>query len=320
MATPIEPCSLPSSLSAVPAWRATSTNVPLPLFLYRKFGPASLATKRSGRPSPSKSLQTTPMPKRPSWIGDASLHRNVLERAISLVAIQRIAGAAQPSRAALNRNAVELAELALAELGQGVEPHVDVVGHEQVEPAVAVVVGERRAGRPSRIPNARLLRDIRKRAVAVVAIQPVRAVAGDVQVLPAVVVEVGGDDTHAPTRIAHTCLVRGVDERAVAPVTPQLAARAPRVARGRDRGRVDEVHVEQAVLVEVEEGDASAHGFEDVLLVGRRDVRESDPALFRDVGERHVLEGASGHNRQIRGDGGRDARRSRAISRSFRQT
>ena len=66
--------------------------------------------------------------------------------------------AGQAPRAALHGDALELAGLALAELRQRVEPHVDVVGHEQIEPAVVVVVGERRAGRPSRIADAGLLR------------------------------------------------------------------------------------------------------------------------------------------------------------------
>ena len=123
---------------------------------------------------------------------------------------------------------MELAEPALAELRQGVEPHVDVVGDEQVEPAVAVVVGERRTGRPSRIADARLRGDVRERAVAVVAIQPVRAEAGDVQIVPAVVVEVGGDGAHAPPGVADARLVGDVDERAVAAIPPQLAARASR--------------------------------------------------------------------------------------------
>ena len=192
------------------------------------------------------------MPNRPAGIRDASFVRHVLERAIALVAIERVAGAGQPARAALNGDAVELAELALAELRQRLEPHVDVVGDEQVEPAVAVVVGERRAGRPSRIADAGLLGHVRERPVTVVAIQLVRAVAGDVEVVPAVVVEVGGDGTHAPPRVAHAGLVGDVDERAVTLIPPQLAARAPGIARRRDGRRVDEVDVEQAILVEVE--------------------------------------------------------------------
>ena len=203
---------------------------------------------------------------------------------------------------------MEFAELALAELRQGVELHIGVVGNEQVEPPVAVVVGERRAGGPSRIPDSRLRGHIGECAVTVVVIQPVRTVAGHVEIVPAVVVEVGGNGPHAPAWVAHTCLVRRVLERAVAPVTPQLAAGASGIAGCRDRRRVDEIHVEPAVLVEVEEGYASAHGFEDVLLLGRRRVREGDAALCRDVRERNVLGCARGHDRQIRGDGSRGAR------------
>ena len=55
---------------------------------------------------------------------------------------------------------MELAELSFTELRQGVESHIDVVGDEQVEPPVAVVIRERRTGRPSWVADARLHGDI----------------------------------------------------------------------------------------------------------------------------------------------------------------
>ena len=132
----------------------------------------------------------------PAGIRHAGLLRHLLECAVSSVAIEGVARAGQPSRSALNRDAVELTELSFAELGQRVEPHVDVVGHVEVEPAVAVVIGERRAGRPPAIADARLRGDVSERSIRVVAVEVVRTVTGHVQIVPAVVVEVGSNGSH----------------------------------------------------------------------------------------------------------------------------
>ena len=73
-----------------------------------------------------------------------------------------------------------------------------VVADEQVEPAVAVVVDERRRHAPAAaIVRAGLLRDVGERAVAVVAEQLAAAEAREVEVDAAVVVEVAGRDAHA---------------------------------------------------------------------------------------------------------------------------
>ena len=216
MATPIEPCSFPSSLSAVPACKRDVGEGAVAVVAVEKIRAGIIGDEEI---RPSVAVEIAPdraHAEPPIRIGDAGLDRHVLERAVAFVVIERVAGTRQSARAALHGDAVELAELAFAELGQRVEPDVDVVGDEQVEPAVAVVVGERRAGRPPRIADAGLRGDVRERPVVIVAIQMVRAVAGDVEVVPAVVVEVGGDRAHAPSGIADTCLVRDVDERAVA--------------------------------------------------------------------------------------------------------
>ena len=59
--------------------------------------------------------------------------------------------------------------------------------------------------------------------------------------------------------------------------------------RRRDRWRVDQIHIEEPILVVVEDGNAAAHRLENIFLVGRRDVREGNAACLRDVREGDVL-------------------------------
>ena len=63
--------------------------------------------------------------------------------------------------------------------------------------------------------------------------------------------------------------------------SPRLRHSSLRALRGSPAvatvGELTKYTSSQAILVEVEDCDASAHGFEDVLLVRRRDVREGDP-------------------------------------------
>ena len=67
------------------------------------------------------------MPNRTGGIRDAGRRRHVGERAVAVVVEERVAGAGQSARAALDRQAAKHAVLALAELRQGVEAQVDVV-------------------------------------------------------------------------------------------------------------------------------------------------------------------------------------------------
>src|SRR5205823_12651393 len=102
----------------------------------------------------------------------------------------------EPARTALDGDAAVLARLVLAEFRQMREIDPDVAAHEQVEAAVAIVVGEPAARRPAAAAHARLRGDVGKRAVVVVAIEMIAAEGRDVDVLPSVSVDIGGADTH----------------------------------------------------------------------------------------------------------------------------
>ena len=73
------------------------------------------------------------------------------------------------------------------------------------------------------------------------------------------------------------------------PLFFQSSLRALRGVRGRGDGRrVHEIEVGPAVPIEVEDGHAAAHRFEDVFLLRRERVLERDAARARDVGEERL--------------------------------
>ena len=109
---------------------------------------------------------------------------------------ERVAGAFQAARAALHVDAAIFAVGATAEAGQIVEVEIDVVGDHEIDEAVAVVVAESCAGRPSAVGDAGFRGDVGEGAVAVVVIENVAAEAGDVEVGPAVVVVVADGSAH----------------------------------------------------------------------------------------------------------------------------
>ena len=94
---------------------------------------------------------------------------------------------------------------------------VDVVRDEEIERAVAVVVEERGAGAPSGIREARLLRDVGERAVAVVVKERQRAERRDEQILVAVVVVVADRGAHAVSAQSDSRGLRDVRETQRAP-------------------------------------------------------------------------------------------------------
>src|SRR5438094_717254 len=74
---------------------------------------------------------------------------------------------------------------------------IHVVGDDQIEPAVAVVVEEGRGHAPFRTLETRVLRDVFERPVVAVHEQAKTAVFRDHNIRPSVVVDVADGDPHA---------------------------------------------------------------------------------------------------------------------------
>ena len=168
-----------------------------------------------------------------------------------------------------------------------------VVADEQVEPAVAVVVEERRRDAPAaRVADAGGFRHVGERAVAVVAEKHGARESRAIQVHEAVVVEVARRDAHAIRPQANPALGSDIREpdrvRAVGVRDGIVSEQSVASPLGRPVGSqqvpLRDVDVEVAVVVVVEEADARRHDLR-VVEAARHavDVREVEAGRLGDV-------------------------------------
>ena len=146
---------------------------------------------------------------------------------------------------------------------------MQVVHDEQIQQSVVVDVHPRAADGPQR-PEFRIclrgeagfLGDIGERAVPVVVIERVVINAADEDIFVAVVVVVANGDAGIVTSSREARLRRDVSEVAGAVVLEQAVRVFRRVLHQRvDVGAVGEIQIELAVVVVIEDGDATLHGF-----------------------------------------------------------
>ena len=133
--------------------------------------------------------------------------------------------------------------------------------------------------------------DFLERAVTAVAEQEVRAPVRDVEIEMPVAVDIAGAHAVAPGRGIDACLLRHVLELPSAKVAIERVAVRDALALGGQLGGRDEIDVETAVAVVVEQRDAIAAGFQDVVLRGptaEGSCRETRRLFERD-GRRHRI-------------------------------
>ena len=135
---------------------------------------------------------------------------------------------------------------------------VEVVGHEQIQVAVAVHVDERAAGAPAGGPTLAARVTSAKTPVAGVAVQLVGAVVGDVQVHAPVVVYPRRRRTH-PGRtldVMPDAAVTSAKARAKVAEEPMAGARARLTVALARRASIHQEQIDPAVRVVVEEHGA----------------------------------------------------------------
>src|SRR5579859_3140702 len=207
-------------------------------------------------------------------VGDAGFETHVVKRAVAIVMEEMVAFADQSHGTAKHRDATVLASpfgdaVFPGEHGM-VEVVIDVAGNEKIKQAIVVVVSPGGAGGPVLESDAGPFGDVGEGAVVVVVIEAVFAVVGYVDVRPAIVVVVGDGDAEAPALVSDAGLVSDVSKRAVMVVVEEHGAgRWFPALNGGDRGTVEEINVEPAVVVVIEESDAGARGVDDGGFFGR---------------------------------------------------
>jgi len=176
----------------------------------------------------------------------------------------------------------------VAEHGQLVHVDVHITRHKKIDPAVAIVISPCRAGAEAAAADSRLLGHIFELAAAQVVVKSVAPVPRDVDVLQSVVVVVRNGDTHTPTLageaggLGHVRKLH-VIHRGIRVLMIERDHRVTALPIAIYCRSVHGDNVELAVIVAVDQSDSSAHRFDDVLLVGRRDVRDGETGLLRDV-------------------------------------
>src|SRR5262249_41421735 len=138
---------------------------------------------------------------------DAGFCADVGERAVAVVVIKDILAAVEAGRAASDCDALVKTRAGFRN-GRGFQIKINVVGNEQIEVAVTIVVHKGAAGVPALAcaRKAGFFADFAERAVAVVVIENVFTEVRDEEVLEAVVVVVTNTDTLAPAGVEESGL------------------------------------------------------------------------------------------------------------------
>ena len=148
----------------------------------------------------------------------------------------------------------------------GIPRRLDVARDVEVQIAVAVGIEERAARAPAAGGDAGAGSHLLERAVATVAEQRVRSPIGDVEIEAAVAVEIAGARAAAPGREIHARLLGYVLELPSPEVAIEGISMWDTLTRRRELRRGHQIDVEQSIAVVVEQGDAAAGRFEDVVL------------------------------------------------------
>src|ERR1700722_465916 len=136
---------------------------------------------------------------------------------------------------------------------------------------VAVIVDESTAGAPcfTRACDAGFLTDVGECSIAIVVIEDILAIVRDVQILEAIVVIVADADALAPAGVCEAGFLSDIGEGAVVVVAVEMIRWSfLRSEAAVKLCAVDDEDVGPAVVIIVEDRDASAGGFDNIFFRG----------------------------------------------------
>ena len=168
------------------------------------------------------------------------------------------------------------------------EIEVDVIGHDQVEFAVAVVIHERAAGAPilTRSCDCGLFANFCEHTVVVV-VEPILPVIRDVEIFPTVIVVIAHANTLSPSRCRQAGFLSHISKCAIVVVAIETVRRSFTGGKTFEPGPVHQENVRPAVVVVIENRDAVSGCLDDVLLGidSAEYVLRGEACLFGDVSE-----------------------------------
>src|SRR5215472_3656549 len=194
----------------------------------------------------------------------------------------------QTPRAAFHRDSFPPAVGVVAGSGGIFKRKPNVIGNEEIQVSVAVVVYEAAAGSKSWliVPKAGRLGHIGERSVAVIAVQAVLSKIGAKYVVKAVVVIVSDRDSTCPSEPVQTRFLRDIGECPVPVILVQPVRCALGSAREARTGENKQIH--PPIIVIINEGAPASGGLQDVLF-----------ALFIAIDHRRVESRGGGHVHEV---------------------
>src|ERR1019366_1414504 len=190
---------------------------------------------------------------------DARLLTYIREGSVTFVPIKRVPSRRHTPRAAVHRNSLPGAIDVGAGFRSMLQIELNVVGDEEIEVPVAIIVDKGATGAPPGVivPESCRSGDIGKRSVAIVSIQFVLSEVGAEQILETVVVIITDRHGRCPSCRTQTRFLGNVSEGAIAVVAVEAACRSLRNTAQSVAVQNENVH--PTVVVVVEEGTAAAH-------------------------------------------------------------
>src|SRR5215469_17733382 len=219
---------------------------------------------------------------------DVRFFRDVFESSSAAIVVENVLRTRESARSAHHGNALPDTSWTLTGSGCCGQIEVDVIGHDEIQLPVSIVVHEGTTCAPSlaRSGHSRLFCDFGEYTVIVV-IELVLTVIGNVEIFPSVVIVVADANALSPTRCGETSLCSHIREGAVVIVVVETV-RGP-LARWKTLQpcAIHQKNVRPSVMVVVEYRHAVAGGLNDVLfgINPAENVLRGESGLLRFVGK-----------------------------------
>ena len=181
---------------------------------------------------------------------------DVFKSSVAAIVIENVLRAGKSARAAHHGNPFPDAGRPLSRRGRGREIEIHIVGDNQIEAAIAIVVDEGAARAPglARSGDSGLLSDFSEDPMIVV-VKAVLPVVGDVEIFPSVIVVIPDADALAPTSRRQPCFGSDIGKGAVVIIMVEAIRRSLSRGKSFQPCAVDQEDIGPAVIVVIEDGD-----------------------------------------------------------------
>src|SRR5439155_11683383 len=180
---------------------------------------------------------------------------------------------------------------------------IDVVGDEEIEFAVTIVVDKRAASVPTlAVPaHAGFVGHIGERAIAVIVVKHVLAKIGDEEIFEAVVVVVTNADALSPAGVGYASLQSNVGECAVSIILEKMRRRLLAPGETFQVRSIHKKNIQPAIVIVIVKSHAAASGLKQifVLVLAAVDCFGIQSRLAGDIDKSYAEIGGFGRGRRL---------------------